>query len=249
MSAVFRHGQLRLYLLKLLEHEPHTGYDMIRLLEDRFQGLYAPSTGTIYPRLQRLETEKRVERERVGGRSVYRITDSGRAELDSRRAEVVALEESIEAGRRELNTNAQRQARIVADQLDDELRVAATELLRSQRRGLGDEVRGAIGDVRQGLRQVVRRRRFAAGRPAALPTDLNGDDDTFDELTVDVPDGAGGSADGDLSVDEPDELDRRVDAFVDELRAAAGRTPAEKYLPALDDALAEALRRFRRELR
>ena len=58
MSPVFSHGRLRLYLLKLLEESPRHGYDVIRLLEDRFMGLYAPSPGTIYPRLQRLEASE-----------------------------------------------------------------------------------------------------------------------------------------------------------------------------------------------
>ena len=54
MSPVFRHGSLRLYLLKLLDEAPRHGYEVIRLLQDRFLGVYAPSPGTIYPRLARL---------------------------------------------------------------------------------------------------------------------------------------------------------------------------------------------------
>ena len=57
MSPVFGHGRLRLYLLKLLDESPRHGYDVIRALEDRFLGLYAPSAGTVYPRLSRLESE------------------------------------------------------------------------------------------------------------------------------------------------------------------------------------------------
>ena len=82
MSPVFSHGRLRLYLLKLLEESPRHGYDVIRLLEDRFMGLYAPSPGTIYPRLQRLEAEGLVTQSQEGGRKVYRITDAGREELE-----------------------------------------------------------------------------------------------------------------------------------------------------------------------
>jgi len=57
VSPVFRHGGLRLYLLKLLDEAPRHGYEVIRLLQDRFMGVYAPSPGTIYPRLARLEEE------------------------------------------------------------------------------------------------------------------------------------------------------------------------------------------------
>ena len=85
MTAVFSHGRLRLYLLKLLDDGPKHGYELIRLLEERFLGLYAPSAGTIYPRLQRLEVEGLVTHTAAGGRKVYEITDAGRAELRAAR--------------------------------------------------------------------------------------------------------------------------------------------------------------------
>ena len=71
MSPVFRHGSLRLYLLRLLDEEPRHGYEVIRLLRDRFMGVYSPSPGTIYPRLARLEEEGLVTHDEVDGRKVY----------------------------------------------------------------------------------------------------------------------------------------------------------------------------------
>ena len=50
MPPVFAHGQLRLYLLALLEQRPMHGYEVITALSDRFGGTYRPSAGTIYPR-------------------------------------------------------------------------------------------------------------------------------------------------------------------------------------------------------
>src|SRR5690349_24679830 len=84
MSPVFRHGRLRLYLLKLLDEAPRHGYEVIRLLRDRFMGVYSPSPGTIYPRLARLAEEGLVTHDGVDGRKVYRITEAGRDELRSR---------------------------------------------------------------------------------------------------------------------------------------------------------------------
>src|ERR1700742_2394542 len=84
MTPVFRHGRLRLYLLRLLDEEPRHGYEVIRLLRDRFMGVYAPSPGTIYPRLARLEEEGLVTHDEENGRKVYRITEAGREELRSR---------------------------------------------------------------------------------------------------------------------------------------------------------------------
>ncbi|SCE94887.1 DNA-binding transcriptional regulator, PadR family [Micromonospora coriariae] len=106
MTAVFSHGRLRLYLLKLLDDGPKHGYELIRLLEDRFLGLYAPSAGTIYPRLQRLEAEGLVSHTAAGGRKTYGITDLGRDELRQRAGELSTLEADIAASVADLSTLA-----------------------------------------------------------------------------------------------------------------------------------------------
>jgi DNA-binding PadR family transcriptional regulator len=95
MSPVFGHGRLRLYLLKLLDEAPRHGYDVIRLLQDRFMGVYAPSPGTIYPRLARLEEEGLLTHDERDGRKIYRITDKGRAEINRRIDELDELEREI----------------------------------------------------------------------------------------------------------------------------------------------------------
>jgi DNA-binding PadR family transcriptional regulator len=95
MSAVFSHGRLRLYLLRLLDDGPKHGYELIRSLENTFHGLYAPSAGTIYPRLARLEADGLVTHTAAGGRKVYDITDAGRAELTARADELTTLENEI----------------------------------------------------------------------------------------------------------------------------------------------------------
>ncbi|GAA2703007.1 PadR family transcriptional regulator [Micromonospora olivasterospora] len=135
MSGVFSHGRLRLYLLKLLDDGPKHGYELIRLLEDRFLGLYAPSAGTIYPRLQRLEVEGLVAHTAVGGRKVYEITEAGRAELRQRAAEVAALESDISASVQDLSALAgeiQTEVRGSVRDLKRELREAARQTRRTR---------------------------------------------------------------------------------------------------------------------
>ncbi|MGW4725137.1 helix-turn-helix transcriptional regulator [Streptomyces sp. NPDC004291] len=131
MPPVFAHGRLRLYLLKLLDEAPRHGYEVIRLLEERFQGLYAPSAGTVYPRLAKLEAEGLVTHASEGGRKVYSITDAGRAELDGRGAEL--------------------------DDLEREIRESVSELAAEIR----DDVRGAAGRVRSEMRAAAGRTRTA----------------------------------------------------------------------------------------
>jgi DNA-binding PadR family transcriptional regulator len=130
MTAVFSHGRLRLYLLKLLAEGPKHGYELIRLLENRFLGLYAPSAGTIYPRLQRMEAEGLVNHVAAGGRKVYEITEAGRAELRQRSAELADLETEIHASVADLTTLAGEIEQQVSGSVRDikrELREAARE--------------------------------------------------------------------------------------------------------------------------
>lgn len=126
MPPVFAHGRLRLYLLKLLDEAPRHGYEVIRLLEERFQGLYAPSAGTVYPRLAKLETEGLVTHATEGGRKVYSITDAGRAELADRGGELADLELEIRDSVSELAAEIRADVSGAAGDLRRELRAAAS---------------------------------------------------------------------------------------------------------------------------
>jgi len=127
MPPVFAHGRLRLYLLKLLDEAPRHGYEVIRLLEERFHGLYAPSAGTVYPRLAKLEAEGLVTHATEGGRKVYSITDAGRAELAGRTGELADLEVEIKDSVSELAAEIRDDVRGAAGKLRSEMRAAADE--------------------------------------------------------------------------------------------------------------------------
>ncbi|QGV78613.1 PadR family transcriptional regulator [Streptomyces ficellus] len=127
MSPVFAHGRLRLYLLTLLDEAPRHGYEVIRLLEERFQGLYAPSAGTVYPRLAKLEAEGLVTHATEGGRKVYSITAAGREELAARSGELADLEREIRDSVAELAAEIRDDVRGAAGTLRSEMRAAAGE--------------------------------------------------------------------------------------------------------------------------
>jgi DNA-binding PadR family transcriptional regulator len=128
VSPVFRHGRLRLYLLKLLDESPRHGYEVIRLLQDRFMGVYAPSPGTIYPRLARLEEEGLVTHDEADGRKVYRITDKGREELSNRSDELRELEEEITASVQDIAREVTEDVRETVRNLREELTFAARDM-------------------------------------------------------------------------------------------------------------------------
>ncbi|MBD0694405.1 PadR family transcriptional regulator [Streptomyces sp. CBMA123] len=151
MTPVFGHGRLRLYLLKLLDEAPRHGYEVIRMLEERFQGLYAPSAGTVYPRLAKLEQEGLVSHATEGGRKVYRLTDAGRAELEARQGELDELELEIHDSVAQLAGAIREDVRDSAKDLREELWQAAKQAPRPERpetggRTGGDPWAGPWGD-------------------------------------------------------------------------------------------------------
>lgn len=127
MSPVFAHGQLRLYLLTLLDDGPRHGYEVIQDLEQRFNGLYSPSAGTVYPRLAKLEEEGLVERTDEGRKSTYAITDAGRAELRARQGDVQDMREDLDKSVQHLAEEVRNRVQHQAADLRTELKNAARE--------------------------------------------------------------------------------------------------------------------------
>ena len=146
MAPVFAHGRLRLYLLKLLDEAPRHGYEVIRLLEERFHGLYAPSAGTVYPRLAKLEAEGLVTHATEGGRKVYSITDAGRAELAGRSGELADLELEIRESVAELAAEIRDDVRGAAGRLRSDMRAAASESRHAAGGGHRGAWESAVGD-------------------------------------------------------------------------------------------------------
>jgi DNA-binding PadR family transcriptional regulator len=133
MTAVFRHGALRLYLLKLLGERPRHGYEVISLLEDRFLGLYAPSAGTVYPRLAKLEAEGMVEHQETEGRKIYSLTEAGHRELARQEDALRTLEADLSRSVAEMAQEVRTQVRASVRDLRAELKQAAREVRRESR--------------------------------------------------------------------------------------------------------------------
>lgn len=72
-----RKGDVRVAVLQLLAEEPRNGYQLISALEERTEGAWRPSPGTIYPALAQLTDEGLIEPVEEGGK-VYRLTAAGR---------------------------------------------------------------------------------------------------------------------------------------------------------------------------
>jgi DNA-binding PadR family transcriptional regulator len=125
--AVFAHGQLRLYLLALLNEGPRHGYEVIRALEERFNGLYSPSAGTVYPRLAKLEEEGLVQRTEEGRKATYQITEAGRQEVSARELDLADLQQDLDHSVRELAQQVRQRVHGNAEDLRAELKAAAKQ--------------------------------------------------------------------------------------------------------------------------
>jgi DNA-binding PadR family transcriptional regulator len=75
-----RRGDVRAALLVLLAEEPRNGYQLMQEIEQRSEGVWRPSPGSVYPALQQLEDEGLV-RTAGEGRKAYELTDEGRAHV------------------------------------------------------------------------------------------------------------------------------------------------------------------------
>src|ERR1700704_5129922 len=79
-----RRGDVRTAALLLLAEEPRNGYQIMQELEERSEGLWRPSPGSVYPALQQLEDEGLIRSEEADGRRLYHLTEAGRAYVAER---------------------------------------------------------------------------------------------------------------------------------------------------------------------
>jgi DNA-binding PadR family transcriptional regulator len=164
-ERIFDRGDLKYVILDLLAERPRHGYDIIRALEDRFNGLYSPSPGTVYPTLQLLEDQGYVTSSQQDGKKVYTVTEAGRAFLAEQAATIEAIRARMEAGRA-------GDSRVEMHALMNELRsMAQTVFNRTSRRAFDDpekvrRLRGVVARAREEIDAIL------ADRPSQTPSEL-----------------------------------------------------------------------------
>ena len=70
-------GDIRTAILLLLGEQPMHGYQIIQELQDRSEGVWQPSAGSIYPRLGKLEHEGLIEAQERSSKKVFSLTEAG----------------------------------------------------------------------------------------------------------------------------------------------------------------------------
>jgi DNA-binding PadR family transcriptional regulator len=136
-------GDVRAAVLLLLAEEPRNGYALMQEIEDRSEGVWRPSPGSIYPALAQLEDEGLVEATKEGSGRVFALTDAGREHVEARREELGEPWKAVsggfpkEAGElRDLMMQLGAAAMQVVHAGTAEQRKRAVDLLTEARRGL-----------------------------------------------------------------------------------------------------------------
>jgi DNA-binding PadR family transcriptional regulator len=136
--------ELRLVLLSLIGEQPRHGYDLIREIEERTGGAYAPSPGIVYPTLTMLQDMGLIGEQDGGGtRKVYAATPEGVAYLAAHRAEadsLLARITELAAARKGDHAPVRRAMRNLHGALAEKIATAQDDALMHRIAALLDEV-------------------------------------------------------------------------------------------------------------
>lgn len=142
----FDTGEMRLALLALIAEKPRHGYELMTELESRSEGTYRPSPGSIYPNLQQLEDQELVTSHKEDGKTVYTITEAGKAEVERQKDVIEGIwAKTSEAG--EWGPFANPAGMEIARSVRDFARTAFVAV--SQRKVSPDTIREIINEARE----------------------------------------------------------------------------------------------------
>lgn len=155
----FGPGEVRWALLALLSEAAAHGYELMQRLEQKCQGAYQASAGTIYPTLQQLEDEGLVKVSATGGKKTYELTAEGKKDVARHGAEISELWRRAEARSEWGVLNDPDAAEILGPAL--RLAKAALKAVVKSRgdAAVVDAVREVLEDARDRIEHVQRRRR------------------------------------------------------------------------------------------
>jgi DNA-binding PadR family transcriptional regulator len=133
---------VRTALLLLIAEEPRNGYQLMQTIEERSEGRWRPSPGSVYPTLAQLEDEGLICTIERDGQKLFEITDAGRSLLAEREDAPAPWEHGDDPDQDESEQTRSLIAAVAAaavqvHQAGDEHQIEqARELLTETRRGL-----------------------------------------------------------------------------------------------------------------
>ena len=142
-----RRGDVRAALLVLLAEEPRNGYQLMQAIEERSDGAWRPSPGSVYPTLQQLEDEGLVAAAERDGQRVFEITDAGREQVAERPEDAPA---PWDAAKGDLGQGSRELMKLVRD-----VATAAAQVIRAGDEEQVKQARDVLDDARRSLYRIL----------------------------------------------------------------------------------------------
>jgi DNA-binding PadR family transcriptional regulator len=142
-----RRGDIRTAALLLLAEEPRNGYQIMQEIEERSEGVWRPSPGSVYPILQQLEDEGLVRSQESEGRRLIELTDAGRAVLEERAENASPPWEKMAGG---INEQTLELGSLVR-----QIGLAAMQVMQAGNDAQVEEARKILTDSRRSLYRIL----------------------------------------------------------------------------------------------
>jgi DNA-binding PadR family transcriptional regulator len=146
-AAVARRDAGTSAALLLLAEEPRNGYQIMQEVQERSDGAWRPSPGSVYPALAQLEDEGLIRSEEIDGRKAYRLTVDGLAHVEQRDPERPAPWEQMSG---DTPPKAVELGKIMR-----EVAFAFMQVMRTGSEAQQEQARKVLADVRRDLYRIL----------------------------------------------------------------------------------------------
>ena len=142
-----RRGDVRAALLVLLAEEPRNGYQLMQAIEERSDGAWRPSPGSVYPTLQQLEDDGLVTVSESDGQRLFELTGEGRRQVDERPEDAPAPWDAVKG---DAGSGARELMKLVRD-----LAAAAAQVVRAGDEQQVQQARDVLADAHRSLYRIL----------------------------------------------------------------------------------------------
>jgi DNA-binding PadR family transcriptional regulator len=140
-------GALRYVILQQIAEKPSHGYEIIKSIQERLGGAYAPSPGVVYPMLTMLEEMGHATVVTEGARKLYTITDEGSKSLAENKVMVDAIYARMDQARREQGVDRSPQIERAVENFRMALRMKTGSLTTEQIHAITDIIDAAAKQI------------------------------------------------------------------------------------------------------
>lgn len=152
-------GDVRAAILALLAEEPRNGYQIIQEIEQRTDGVWRASSGSVYPALAQLEDEGLIEP--VGeGRKLFTLTAEGRAHAEQNAQQLGRIWQDAVGG-----PDSRFEEFLRHRELVEQLILAYKQVTQVGNGAQRDEARAVLVRARQSLYKILAADEAAPGVP------------------------------------------------------------------------------------